>query len=423
VVSDPIDQLVEALSSSGPESVSEDLDRVLDPAAVVRRARGLFPKLAITRLGEITGLDIIGIPVAIAVRPNSRSLSVSQGKGLDRHAALASAAMEAIELAVAESLPREAELATFRDMSCRRPETANLAKGSRCQSRFLDPDLPLPWVEGYDLVAGHRTKVAWPLVGVDYRRSPPGFHDSFQVSSDGLASGITYGEAIFHGLCELIERDASALLGFLPEREISSRIVAVAPGDGAAVLGLVEKIADSDLSLAMIDMTSDLAVPAFMAIIHDSHATLRTDHAPIDFAGGCGCHPLRSRAMIRAITEACQSRLTIKSGSRDDFAARLYQSAEGEGGAGIGRFSTADPRRRPATADMPYSRVIGRNVETLVRSLVSKGLGSVIAVPLEAPSEVCVVRMLVPELETEMTGKRSTIGRRALRTLVGAAVP
>jgi ribosomal protein S12 methylthiotransferase accessory factor YcaO len=47
--------------------------------------------MGITRLGNITGLDRIGIPVAIAVRPNSRSVSVSQGKGLELPQALASA--------------------------------------------------------------------------------------------------------------------------------------------------------------------------------------------------------------------------------------------------------------------------------------------------------------------------------------------
>jgi YcaO-like protein with predicted kinase domain len=47
----------------------------------------LLQEIGITRVGDITGLDRIGIPVWIAVRPNSRTLSVSQGKGLDAPAA------------------------------------------------------------------------------------------------------------------------------------------------------------------------------------------------------------------------------------------------------------------------------------------------------------------------------------------------
>jgi len=43
----------------------------------------ILKDFGITRVGEITGLDRIGLPVWIAVRPNARSLSVS-GEGLDR---------------------------------------------------------------------------------------------------------------------------------------------------------------------------------------------------------------------------------------------------------------------------------------------------------------------------------------------------
>ena len=60
--------------------------------------------MGITRLGNITGLDRIGIPVAIAVRPNSRSVSVAQGKGLEMPQAMASALMEACETFHAEQI-------------------------------------------------------------------------------------------------------------------------------------------------------------------------------------------------------------------------------------------------------------------------------------------------------------------------------
>jgi ribosomal protein S12 methylthiotransferase accessory factor len=56
--------------------------RVATPDETLARVRPLAARMGITRLGNITGLDQIGIPVAIAVRPNSRSVSVSQGKGL-----------------------------------------------------------------------------------------------------------------------------------------------------------------------------------------------------------------------------------------------------------------------------------------------------------------------------------------------------
>ena len=80
------------------------------------RVRPLAKQMGITRLGNITGLDRIGIPVAIAVRPNSRSVSVSQGKGLDLPQAMASALMEASEGFHAEELG-PVRRASYRDLA------------------------------------------------------------------------------------------------------------------------------------------------------------------------------------------------------------------------------------------------------------------------------------------------------------------
>jgi YcaO-like protein with predicted kinase domain len=64
----------------------------------------------------VTGLDRIGIPVALATRPNSRSVAVSQGKGLTLAAAKVSALMEAIELWHAEHIVRPMIFAAERDL-------------------------------------------------------------------------------------------------------------------------------------------------------------------------------------------------------------------------------------------------------------------------------------------------------------------
>src|SRR5204863_1513825 len=80
-----------------PKSFRQGTHRTVSPAETLARARPHMARMGITRLGNITGLDRIGIPVAIAVRPNSRSVSVSQGKGPELPQAMASALMEACE--------------------------------------------------------------------------------------------------------------------------------------------------------------------------------------------------------------------------------------------------------------------------------------------------------------------------------------
>ena len=68
--------------------------------------------MGITRLADLTGLDRIGVPVFAAVRPNSRSVATSQGKGLTPDAARAAALMEAVESWHAERIELPLRLAS-----------------------------------------------------------------------------------------------------------------------------------------------------------------------------------------------------------------------------------------------------------------------------------------------------------------------
>src|SRR5829696_1368952 len=91
--------------------------RTARPDETLARYRTLAAAMGITRLGNVTGLDYVGIPVAVAVRPNSRSVSVSQGKGLTLTHAFASALMEAIEGFHAEDLDARFRFASAREMA------------------------------------------------------------------------------------------------------------------------------------------------------------------------------------------------------------------------------------------------------------------------------------------------------------------
>ena len=71
--------------------------RVRSPAETLADYSRFMPRMGITRLANVTGLDRIGLPVCVAVRPNSRGLSTSQGKGETIEAAKVSALMESIE--------------------------------------------------------------------------------------------------------------------------------------------------------------------------------------------------------------------------------------------------------------------------------------------------------------------------------------
>src|SRR5690242_11549896 len=74
----------------------------IDAAALLGALQPKLAAVGITRLADVTGLDRVGLPVVLAVRPLGRSLAVSQGKGLTREQAAVSAILEAMELHHAE---------------------------------------------------------------------------------------------------------------------------------------------------------------------------------------------------------------------------------------------------------------------------------------------------------------------------------
>src|ERR1051325_3548984 len=120
------------LDETVPKAFRRGTHRASSPAETLARVRPQMARMGITRLGVITGLDRIGIPVAIAVRPNSRSVSVSQGKGLDRAQAMASALMEASEVFHAEEIGPE-RVARYRELAAREAvvDPAALPPGGR----------------------------------------------------------------------------------------------------------------------------------------------------------------------------------------------------------------------------------------------------------------------------------------------------
>ena len=89
--------------------------RAVDAAALLSRLGPALDWAGVTRIGEVTHLDRIGLPVFQAVRPMSRSLAVHQGKGRCEADARISAAMEAIEGACAEAVQADGPFCRFDD--------------------------------------------------------------------------------------------------------------------------------------------------------------------------------------------------------------------------------------------------------------------------------------------------------------------
>ena len=156
--------------------------RIIDPDATLASVLPLARHMGITRIAVLTGLDVLGIPVAAAVRPNSRSIAVHQGKGVTLSAAKASALMEAVETRHAETMALPLRLASSAEFA---PDAADPMLLPRCAGREAG-DERLLWVEAQDLMSGSRLWVPHELVSADFTCPMPAGAGLFQATTNGL---------------------------------------------------------------------------------------------------------------------------------------------------------------------------------------------------------------------------------------------
>lgn len=298
--------------------------RLRSPATTIARARRLMRPLQITRLANLTGLDTLGIPVWSAIRPNGRSLSTSQGKGFTHDAARASALMESVETWHAERLPRPARAASLRQLRARGVAAVDPRRLAHTPgARRTTLDTPLAWVEGWGLLSAAPVRVPFDAVTLD-TVFPGGQAPALDVSSNGLASGNHVLEAIVHGLCEVIERDAEAHWRAVRGDDRVDLETVRSPDTRAALATL----AAAGVHVTVWDLGGELGVPAYgCAILEDPREPA---WRALGLYQGFGCHLDPEIAVGRALCEAVQTRVTYIAGSRDDFFPFDYDRATDE---------------------------------------------------------------------------------------------
>lgn len=384
----------------------ENGERSIPAARTVERLRPHLATLGITRLARQTGLDRIGIPCFSAIRPAGLTLSVSQGKGHDEASAMASALMEAAEFAIAERPSAPPRLAAAAEL--------DRLGAARCVPvHLLPPDQPFPsdrpirWLEGRTWPLGEPIWVPRDVltIGGDAEDLP-----GVSRSTNGLASGNTVEEALFHAICELLERDATSLWSLLDDDARLATEFAAADVDDAAVRRMSRAIADTGLELRLFDQTTDLGVPCVMAIVSEGHPA---GGRMFDMAAGYGCHPVGARAIARAITEAAQTRITNIAGGRDDFLPDEYAEAADQSVAFL-------ERRQPARAPAPAWLQRGTTLPLMLHQLAGR-IGPVAEIAWVelggSPYGISVVRALSTVLEDRETNVHWSPRRRALQVL------
>ncbi len=394
--------------------------RVVPPGDTVARVRRFLPVMGITRVANVTGLDTVGIPVVMVCRPNSRSISVSQGKGCDLDSAKASGVMESVESYHAEHISLPLRLGSVEDLGYTH-SLVDITRIPRFSDTRFTPFAQLLWIEGRDLIGDRDVWVPYELVHLNYTVPLPTGHGCFTANSNGLASGNHRLEAISHGICEVVERDAVTLWHLLDEDAKDQTRIDLDTVDDPVCRGLLDKYQAAGVRVGVWEITTDVGIPGFLCRIVQQAAPPANGTRP---ATGMGCHPSREVALARALTEAAQSRLTFISGARDDLWRTEYEEFLDPKvhDAWLSCIERNGPCRNFREVPTWNGDSFEDDVDWALERLGAVGIEEVIAVDLTKPEfGIPVVRMVIPGLEGIDSSPNYVPGERARARLQSIA--
>ncbi len=138
------------------------------------------------------------------------------------------------------------------------------------------PDLPMLWVAGRNLLDDR--EVWLPLESVHCNAVlplPPG-SGCFPAGTNGLASGNHLLEALCHGICEVIERDATSLWHQLDKARREQTRIDLETIDDPTCQELLARLEGAGLSVGVWDASTDIGVASLQCVIMDPQRDQRT---------------------------------------------------------------------------------------------------------------------------------------------------
>jgi len=382
----------------------DDTHRAVPPEETLQAAEAKLPAAGITRVADITDLDRIGIPVFSSIRPmaDRGAISVYNGKGATPTEARVSAMMEGLERYSAEVRDRELAVACFSHLE------GALDPRDLILPEDADPEALIPWIPGWDMI--NEEEILVPANAV-FHPLPSDYRRLFRTNTTGLASGNAIEEAIFHGLAEIIERDAWALVE--AARHTGPLIQNI---EDDLAQGLMDKFAAAGVDVYLRDITSDIGVATCAAAADD--VRLRD---PTLLTTGMGTHTSSKVAVLRALTEVAQSRLTQIHGAREDATLADFRKRIGYERTKKLNSHWFDGSEKRSFAAVPSfeSDDFLLDIRHMLAKLQQAGLDRAVVVDLTRPEiGIPVVRVIVPGLEMsavdpERVGKRCRNARRS----------
>jgi len=385
--------------------------RSLPPETTLLNARQWAATAGISEVTDITEFDVLGVPVFVSVRPQARGEAFTFGKGLRPVDAEVGAYMEALEFYFAE--PGIGDVSTHwgsaRDVAGHERADDAILDFVPLLQREVDLDGPLLLASVQDLESGAERAIPAELI---YYPAPDVGQSLFGSSTNGLASGNSVLEATIQALLELIERD---IWSFEFVRNASKLVEAASlPDEVREIVGRAEQ---NGLQLKVRTIHNDYGIPFFAAFVFDLNNPSRKT-----FNGGWACDLDRDRAVLRAVTEAAQSRVAFIHGGRKAPTTPQDQDAERVRRHMLG---VSDPQQQVLLTDIPDLAVAGtlqQKLDALIailRRVVQEPIYRVVFTPPDLPLQV--VRVVVPLMEN-LKEIRVRVGRRLKAAIESASV-
>jgi ribosomal protein S12 methylthiotransferase accessory factor len=388
--------------------------RSVPPETTLLYAKQCAATAGISEVRDITGMDVLGVPVYASVRPQARGDAVTFGKGLRHVDAEVGAYMEALEFFFAEPGigPVSTRWGTPRDVASHERRDDAILDFVPLLQREVNLDGSLLLASVQDLESGDECAIPAELI---FFPSPDVGQSLFGSSTNGLASGNSVLEGSIQALLELIERD---IWSFEFVRGASKLVEAASLPD--EVREIVERAERSGLQFKVRAIPNDYEMPFFAAFVFDLNNPSRKT-----FNGGWACDLDRDSALVRAVTEAAQSRVAFIHGGRKVPTSRAAGSAldaQPEEATLVRQhmLGVSDPRGQMSLTDIPDLAVAGTLQQKLdavierLRRVVQKPIYRVVFTPPESPLQV--VRVVVPLLEN-LKVNRVRLGPRLKATI------
>ncbi len=164
---------------------------------------------------------------------------------------------------------------------------------------------PLCWLTGYELADGH--PVAVPAQLVNLVNGVFGDVAIGYSTSNGMACGCTWEEAVVSGLLELVERDAFTATWY---GRLSLRRIEVASSPQLRRF-FADHVDPTGLDVSLIDLSQLVDVPVVLAVVRNPGSGV----APLALGAAASASPLT--AVRKAVIEAFQTRTWAKAEQRE----------------------------------------------------------------------------------------------------------